>query len=55
MFVLLQLVGATPLPLIVTVLLPWVAPKVVPVIVTDVPMGPDVGVRLVIPGETEKL
>ena len=33
-----------------TVLVPWVAPKFVPVIVTDVPTAPDVGTRLVIDG-----
>ena len=37
-------------PLNVTVLVPCVAPKFVPVIVTDVPTAPDVGLRLVIVG-----
>src|SRR5439155_10968986 len=46
----LQLVGAATVPLNVTVLVPWVAPKFAPVIVTDVPTGPLVGARLVIPG-----
>jgi hypothetical protein len=32
------------------VLVPTVGPKFVPVIVTDVPMGPDVGFRLVMLG-----
>jgi hypothetical protein len=43
---LLQLVGAPIVPLNVTVLLPWTAPKFEPVIVTAVPRGPDVGERL---------
>jgi hypothetical protein len=38
-----QLVGAATSPLNVTVLEPWVAPKYVPVIVTDVPTGPKNG------------
>ena len=37
-----QLVGVPAVPLNVTVLVPCVAPKFVPVIVTDVPTGPDV-------------
>jgi len=37
-------------PLKVTVLLPWDAPKLLPVIVTDVPTGPEVTDRLVILG-----
>ena len=37
-------------PLNLTVLLPWVAPKFVPVIVTDVPTGPEVTERLVMVG-----
>ena len=37
-------------PLKVTVLVPWVAPKLVPVIVTDVPTGPLVGDRVVMLG-----
>lgn len=36
----------------VTVLVPWVAPKPVPAIVTEVPIGPDDGVRLVTAGAT---
>jgi hypothetical protein len=40
MLVLLQLVGVAGTPLKVTVLLPWVAPKPLPVIVTDVPVLP---------------
>ena len=46
MLVALQLVGVAVVPLKVTVLVPCVAPKFVPVIVTDVPTGPDVGLRL---------
>lgn len=41
----LQLVGAAVIPLNVTVLVPCVAPKFAPVIVTDVPTRPDVGFR----------
>jgi hypothetical protein len=43
MLVLLQLVGVAVVPLKVTVLLPCVAPKYDPVIVTDVPTGPEEG------------
>jgi hypothetical protein len=46
----LQLVGVAMAPLKVTVLDPWVAPKLEPEIVTDVPMGPDIGLRPVILG-----
>jgi hypothetical protein len=42
-----QVVGVAAVPLNLTVLLPCVAPKFVPVIVTTVPTGPLVGVRLV--------
>ncbi len=42
MLVALQLVGVPAVPLNVTVLVPWVAPKFVPVIATEVPTGPDV-------------
>src|SRR5439155_3770780 len=45
-----QLVGVAVVPLNVTVLVPWAAPKFVPVIVTDVPTGPLVGARLVMLG-----
>src|SRR5260221_8194843 len=41
-----QLVGVAAVPLNVTVLVPCVAPKFVPVIVTAVPTGPFVGDRL---------
>ena len=51
MLVALQLVIVVAVvPLNVTVLVPCVAPKFVPVIVTDVPTAPDVGLRLVIVG-----
>jgi hypothetical protein len=42
MLVALQLVGVPAVPLNVTVLVPWVAPKFAPVIVTGVPTPPDV-------------
>ena len=45
-----QLVGVAAVPLNVTVLVPCVAPKVVPVIVTAVPIGPLVGASDVIAG-----
>src|SRR6266853_1952252 len=47
-----QLVGVAVVPLKVTVLAPCVAPKFVPVIVTDVATGPLVGERLVSVGAT---
>src|SRR5260221_13233447 len=47
-----QLVGVAVVPLNLTVLVPWVAPKFVPVIVTAVPTGPFVGDRLVTLGGT---
>lgn len=51
-----QLVGVVAAPLNVTVLVPCVAPKFVPAIVTDVLIGPDAGVKLVmITGVTVKL
>ena len=46
----LQLEGVAVVPLKVTVLVPLVDPKFVPVIVTVVPVPPDVGDRLVICG-----
>lgn len=46
----LQLVGVAATPLNVTVLVPWVDPKPVPVIVTEVPTGPEVGDNLLIFG-----
>jgi len=45
-----ELVGFVAVPLKVTVLVPWVAPKFVPVIVTDAPTAPEVGFRLVMLG-----
>jgi hypothetical protein len=51
MLVALQLVGIAAIPLNVIVLDPWLAPKFVPVIVTDVPTGPEVGFRFVMVGE----
>jgi hypothetical protein len=50
MLVALQLVTVAATPLNVTVLVPCVAPKVVPVIITDAPTNPDVGLRLVMIG-----
>src|SRR5713226_5497095 len=55
MLVALQLVGVANVPLNVTVLVPWVVPKFVPVIVTDVPTTPEVGFKLVMLGATVKL
>ncbi len=46
----LQLVGVAVIPLNVAVLVPCVAPKFAPVIVTDVPISPDVGFKLVMLG-----
>src|SRR5947199_227966 len=46
----LQLVGVAAVPLNLTVLVPWVAPKLVPVMVTDAPTAPEVGDRLVMLG-----
>jgi hypothetical protein len=45
-----HVVGIAVVPLKLTWLDPWVAPKFVPLIVTDVPTGPLAGARLVIPG-----
>jgi hypothetical protein len=50
MLVVLQLVTVAAVPLNVTALLPCVGPKFVPVIVTAVPTGPEVGFRFVIVG-----
>jgi hypothetical protein len=50
MLVALQLVGVAAVPLKVTVLVPWLAPKFVPVILTEVPAGPVVGLKLVMLG-----
>ena len=54
MLVSLQLVGLAATPLNVTVLVPRVPPKVEPVIVTDAPTAPNVGLRLLIAGVTWK-
>jgi hypothetical protein len=50
MLVALQLVGVAAVPLKVTVLVDCVAPKFEPVIVTGVPTGPEVGLKLVMIG-----
>lgn len=50
MDVALQLVGVATTPLNLTVLVPWVVPKPLPVMVTAVPAFPDVGDKLVIFG-----
>src|SRR5271169_3150395 len=50
MLVALQLVGVAAVPLNVTVLVPCAAPKLVPLMVTEVPTIPDVGARLVMAG-----
>src|SRR5579864_3382519 len=50
MLVGLQLVGVVAVPLNVTVLVPCVVPKFVPLIVTGVPTGPEVWDRLVMVG-----
>jgi hypothetical protein len=50
MLVALQLVAVAATPLKVTVLVPCVAPKFVPLMVTAVPTAPVFGVRLVILG-----
>ena len=46
----LQLVGVVLTPLKVTVLVPWDAPKFAPAIVTEVPIAPADGLRLVMLG-----
>jgi hypothetical protein len=50
MLVALQLVGVAAVPLNLTVLLPWVAPKFAPLMVTDAPSNPAVGLNPVILG-----
>ena len=50
MLVALQVVGVADAPLKVTVLVPCVDPKFVPVIVTAVPTGPELADRLVMIG-----
>jgi hypothetical protein len=46
----LQPVAVAAVPSNVTVLVPWMAPKFVPVIVTDVPTGPELGDKAVMLG-----
>jgi hypothetical protein len=46
----LQLAGVAATPLNVTVLVPWVAPKFAPVIVTGAPTAAEDGDKLVMPG-----
>jgi hypothetical protein len=48
----LQLLGVALVPLKLTVLLPWLAPKFEPPIVTDAPTTPEVGDRADIVGGT---
>src|SRR5271165_4465439 len=50
MLVALQLVGVAVVPLNLTVLVPCVAPKFTPVIVTDAPTNPEVGLKPVMLG-----
>jgi hypothetical protein len=50
MLVALQLVGVAMVPLNLTVLLPWLDPKLVPVMVTEIPTAADVGDRLAMLG-----
>jgi len=50
MLVALQLVGVAVVPLNLTVLVPCVAPKFAPVIVTDAPTNPEAGLKPVILG-----
>jgi hypothetical protein len=50
MLVALQLVGIVVVPLNLTALVPCVAPKFAPAIVTDVPMTPDAGFKLAMLG-----
>jgi hypothetical protein len=52
MLVEFQLVGVATMPLKATLLVPCEAPKFVPVIVTEVVTGPEVGLRLVMLGGT---
>src|SRR2546427_13273410 len=55
MLVALQLVGVAAVPLKVTVLVPCVDPKFVPLIVTEVPTGPEVGEKPVMLGAAEDI
>jgi len=54
MLVSLQLTGAVGMPLNEMELNPFEAPKLLPLIVTEVPTGPDEGLKLVIAGATPK-
>jgi hypothetical protein len=51
MLVALQLVGVAVVPLNFTVLVPCVAPKFAPAIVTDAPTNPELGFKLVMLAE----
>src|SRR5579859_4872183 len=51
-FVLLQLVGVAVVPLNLIVLVPWVEPKLDPLMVTAAPMAPELGERLLMTGKT---
>jgi hypothetical protein len=48
-----EVIVVAAVPLKVTVLVPWVAPKFVPAIVTDVPTAPEVGLRLEMVGAVD--
>jgi hypothetical protein len=50
MLVVLQAVGVATVPLKVTVLVPGVAPKFVPVMMTDAPTAPELGFKLAMLG-----
>ena len=50
MLLALQDVGVAATPLSVKVLVPWVAPKLAPLTVIEVPTGPEVAERLLIDG-----
>ena len=50
MLVFVQLVGLALTPLNVTVLVPWLTPKFVPLMLTGTPIAPELGERLLIPG-----
>src|SRR5258705_3675089 len=55
MLVAFQLLGVAAVPLKLTVLLPSVAPNVLPLMVTASPTAPDAGARLLIFGATVKV
>jgi hypothetical protein len=46
----LHAVGVPAVPFNMTVLVPWLAPKFAPAMITEVPMTPEVGLRLVMLG-----